>query len=368
MKKVIVKRKKLRIVFVLLVLFVCFVFLQRYLIIKNKSKQFAITSENGIETLEFIEIGGIQQALLIRGNDVSNPFILDLHGGPGYPNMATGSYKPEWEDYFTIVYFDQRLAGKTYYANNVNAVKQSDSMDIRIQDVIDVAEYISERFNKEKIVLHGSSWGTVLGINAILQRPDLFCAYIGNSQVVNQYEADMLVYDETLRLSQESGNQRQIDSLLDMQGRFPSNTYDEHYYDNLSAMRTIARNYVGEMSLTSNGLMTNIWPQFYSPYYTLKEATYFLRYTNLISEVAPKYMIENYDMRSLGLVYDVPVFFISGRLDYSTPVALLEDLFQEMKAPQKEIYIIEDHGHGIGYRQYTELMLRTIYPIAVENS
>jgi hypothetical protein len=59
-----------------------------------------------IESLEPVEINGVEQWLLIRGHDVSKPVILFLHGGPGHSSIpfahaATGKLV----DKFIVVFF-----------------------------------------------------------------------------------------------------------------------------------------------------------------------------------------------------------------------------------------------------------------------
>ena len=39
--------------------------------------------ENAISTIATIPIGGIQQSMIIRGEDAAKPVLLVLHGGPG---------------------------------------------------------------------------------------------------------------------------------------------------------------------------------------------------------------------------------------------------------------------------------------------
>src|SRR5215469_9567651 len=46
-----------------------------------------IVSEHGIEDLTHVTVGGIQQAISIRGRDTRNPILLVLHGGPASPEM-----------------------------------------------------------------------------------------------------------------------------------------------------------------------------------------------------------------------------------------------------------------------------------------
>ena len=50
-------------------------------IIANARK---IVTPNGVERLEALRIGGIDQWVSVRGADRKNPVLLHIHGGPGY--------------------------------------------------------------------------------------------------------------------------------------------------------------------------------------------------------------------------------------------------------------------------------------------
>ena len=51
-----------------------------------------------------MQIGGIQQWIEVRGQNVNNPILLFIHGGPGIAFMPMGSsFQDRWEKYFTVV-------------------------------------------------------------------------------------------------------------------------------------------------------------------------------------------------------------------------------------------------------------------------
>ena len=77
---------------------------------------------NGVERLEKVRIGGIDQWVSIRGTDRKNPVLLHIHGGPGYVSIPMSWwFSRGWEEYFTIVQWDQRAAGKTYLLTSIQA-------------------------------------------------------------------------------------------------------------------------------------------------------------------------------------------------------------------------------------------------------
>ena len=72
---------------------------------------YAVTDPKGIEELKRVKIGGIDQLLHIRGRNRSNPVLLYLHGGPASGGSWIGTMdaiQRPWEDYFTVVQWNQR--------------------------------------------------------------------------------------------------------------------------------------------------------------------------------------------------------------------------------------------------------------------
>ena len=72
-----------------------------------------IASPEGIDLLEQVDVGDQRQWISIRGRNKQNPVLLVIHGGPGTPSMPVScTYQAPWEDYFTVVNWDQRGVGK----------------------------------------------------------------------------------------------------------------------------------------------------------------------------------------------------------------------------------------------------------------
>jgi pimeloyl-ACP methyl ester carboxylesterase len=132
----------------------------------------------------YVLIGGIEQWIQIRGDDLANPVLLWVNGGPGASTMLDAPVFRSWERRFTVVMWDQRGEGKTFEKHGESGagamtVKQMSS------DGIEVTEFLRKRLHKDWIVLLGHSWGSILDIHMIKSRPDLFAAYVGTARVTH---------------------------------------------------------------------------------------------------------------------------------------------------------------------------------------
>jgi hypothetical protein len=81
-----------------------------------------ITSPNGIASLEPVTLGGVEQWVLIRGQDTSNPVLVFLHGGPGSPAIQYGrfAFKP-LEQHFTVVTGINGVAGNPIVPGSISS-------------------------------------------------------------------------------------------------------------------------------------------------------------------------------------------------------------------------------------------------------
>ncbi len=174
----------------------------------------AITSPNGIESLEAVRIGGIDQWIEVRGQNAKNPILLFIHGGPGiaFIPMASAFQNP-WEKYFTVAQWDQRGAGKTYESNSRELQRQTMNVPQMEQDAVDVANYLRTRFKRDKIFVVGHSWGSLLGLWLAHEHPELIYAFVGTGQAVSMPQNEAVGYQITLQAAHDRHNEQAIQDL-----------------------------------------------------------------------------------------------------------------------------------------------------------
>lgn len=95
------------------VVLVCVFVIVGLLLAWSPGKPQPIVDENGkpipgsIAEKIFVNINGVEQGMIIKSKDPTNPVLLYLHGGmPDY--FLTPQYPTGLEDYFTVVWWEQR--------------------------------------------------------------------------------------------------------------------------------------------------------------------------------------------------------------------------------------------------------------------
>jgi pimeloyl-ACP methyl ester carboxylesterase len=146
-----------------------------------------------LSTVESLRIGGADHWVFERSEDVANPIVLFLHGGPGTSQLTANRRRTgDLERYFTVVDWDQRGAGKSYAA-----ISDAGAMNIEqfVADTRELTLHLLEEFGKERLVLVGHSWGSAVGALTIAQSPELYSCYVGIGQIANMAEGEALSYE-----------------------------------------------------------------------------------------------------------------------------------------------------------------------------
>lgn len=295
-----------------------------------------------ISTIETVTLGEIEQYLIIRGADSSNPVMLYLHGGPGSPEIAfMKETNQAIENDFVMVYWEQRGAGKSY---SKDIPQGSMNLDQFIADTRELSEMLAKRFNKEKIYLLGHSWGSFLGILTAYEHPELFHAYLGVGQVCYQYKGEQISYEWVKEQALQQNNKDDIKKLAEI--NFPDSLADVFVWkDFLLVERIYISKYGGGVTHEMTGMLPVIKMVLEAKEYTFKEKMNFMSGSlfsleHLWLEVINKNLINDIDS------LQVPVYIFQGVHDYQSPYVLAKDFFDQLKAPQKEFFTFENSAHS----------------------
>jgi pimeloyl-ACP methyl ester carboxylesterase len=291
----------------------------------------------------FVNINGVQQGMFIKGKDVKNPILLFVHGGPGMPEYwLTQRYPTGLEDYFTVVWWEQRGAGLSYSAEITPETMTAEQF---IADTIAVTNYLRNRFNKEKIYLMSHSWGSYIGIQTAAREPNLYYAYIGVGQISHQIKSEQLAYQYALEYYKENGNMNMVQRL---EAAPPTRTVPlPAAYDALrdTYMHGAGIGTIRNMNSVVTGLFLPSW-QFRE--YTLTEKINLWR-GKIFSRshsfnLWDKMQIT--DLTQMATKLEIPIYFLHGIYDYTCAYPLAKDYFERLEAPVKGFYTFENSAHS----------------------
>jgi len=173
-----------------------------------------IVTPEGVERNEAVRIGGIEQFVSIRGADRRNPVLLVIHGGPGFPTAPMAWWGTHGlEEYFTVVHWDQRGAGKTHLLNDPKLVGPTIKPVRFVDDTEELVAWLRREMSKEKVFILATSWGSYVGLEFARRRPEWLHAYIGMGQAVNSPESERRGYAFALAAAKKAGNKQAIAEL-----------------------------------------------------------------------------------------------------------------------------------------------------------
>lgn len=317
----------------------------------------AIRSPPGIQSLESVQLGGVEQWIQIRSRDRANPVLLVLHGGPGVPEMPFEYVNAELEERFTIVQWDQRGAGKSYSSP---LPSQSMSLDQLNRDAEQLVDLLRARFGQERIFLLGHSTGTVIGAYIAARHPENIRAYIGISQVADLHATEQILYEFAMRSATE---QQDAEALKELRGIGPppfstekqlqvSQKWVNHFAPDRFAAIAPAR--LKLLFLSPDCSLRDLWRMIRGAKFSFDHLWREFFAVNLFQQV-PR--------------MEVPVYFFEGRDDHVVTAEVASRYFEALDAPRgKKLIWFEHSAHWPEFDEPEKFRRVIIEQILAENA
>jgi pimeloyl-ACP methyl ester carboxylesterase len=287
-----------------------------------------------------IEVGGIPQSMIIQSVDPGNPVLLFLHGGPGMVEFfMEQDYPTGLEEHFTMVWWEQRGAGMSFAAD---IPPETMTMEQMISDTIEVADYLRERFGRDRILLLGHSWGTYLGIQVAAAAPKRFSAYVGMAQIAHQLRSEVMARDHLLEVYRERGDARMVRKLEGAPVTLSAGTSPAWMRLRDEAMHRAGVGHTREMKSVVTGIFLPMWRV---RAYTLKEKVNIWRGKMWSRPFFWDALLRD-DLRLRLTEFRLPVYLLSGQHDHTASAALSRSYFDAIHAPVKGFYLFGNSAHS----------------------
>ncbi len=291
----------------------------------------------------FLETDGTRLGLILLSDKTENPVLLVCGGGPGIPQYLMESLYPSvLPEYFTVCYFDYRGTGLSFDGST-----DPDGMttDRFIDDVLQVTNYLKDRFNQNKIYIMGHSFGTYIALNTVAQHPENYIAYLAMSQNCNQQQSELIAYDYMRKCYEEQGKSSMVAKFDEYKIRESEEDYRK--YTN-SSLRDKAMHSLG-VGTTSD--MDNVITDLFFPSLRIKAYTPLERINIWRGKVASgKYAVSN-ESRLFNAFeavpgIEIPVYFFAGENDMTCCTSLQREYYEMIEAPEKEFFLYEGCAHS----------------------
>jgi pimeloyl-ACP methyl ester carboxylesterase/membrane protease YdiL (CAAX protease family) len=288
---------------------------------------------NSVAEVKYVRLGGLDQWVMMRGENVANPPLIVLHGGPGMSEMGLfRHYNAPLERHFTVVHWDQRGAGKSF---DRNIPRSSMTLDQFVADLDELVEIVRRRFGKEKVAILGHSWGSALGAIYAARFPEKVSVYVGAAQIGDSAAGESLSYSFGLAEAERRHDEEALKKLRAIgPPPYPAKS--------LFVERTVVNRLDGQMRL---GI---IWKTgralFGRPESSIFDLPNLVRGFGFTLD-AMWGEVSRLNLLKLVPALKMPVVIFVGRRDHWVPPETSVAYFEALTAPSKNLVWFEHSGH-----------------------
>lgn len=308
-----------------------------------------------IAEVKWLKLGGLDQWVMTRGENIANPVLILLHGGPGMSETSLfRGFNSVLEKSYTVVYWDQRGAGKSF---DPDTPRSSMTVEQFIADLDELVGYVCKRVGKQKVTLLGHSWGSQLGCLYAARFPDKVAVYVGCAQVGDSKRSEALSYAFALDAARRAGNRKAERELLAI-GAPPhdgKSLWIERVWLNRleGAMKPKAVWKLGRV------LLADKEHSIFDAFTTFRA----LRWT--IDVMWQE--VTSLNLPELVPALQMPTFFMLGRKDHWVPAEASIAYIDALIAPSKQVIWFDESSHEIFAdepEKFNATMLEMVLPVA----
>lgn len=284
--------------------------------------------------------------MFISSTNENNPVLLFISGGPGVPEVWLNEayakeYPNELSKYFTVCWWDYLGEGLSY---DSKIKPQEITLERLASDAHEVAEYLKTTYKKQKIYLMAHSSGTNLGLYlAQTNKNDFYCYFAMGQDHNDQNRRYEEGYYFMKKVFEEKGDKKSLEKMNKLvtvleDGTFKINKPEKIGKDWEEILLLAGCATTRQMKSDYKDIFKK---QMSCKCYTFGERINFWKGKSLLGKSEyRKYRINP----SVPCV--IPVHFLSGYYDYTTPITLSKELYQTIEAPEKSFYTFHNSAHS----------------------
>ena len=303
--------------------------------------RYAIRTADGGQEAAYLPIGGIEQYIRVRGRSGANPVLLVLHGGPGSTLGATACrWQGALEAAFTVVHWDQRGSGNTYYRD---PAAPPPTVERLLSDLDELVYALWARYGRDRLFLLGHSWGSLLGGLYALRRPEKLSAWLPVSQMVDFKRSEQVSAAEAIRRARGAGREEDAERLA-------------QELEQVLALRRLDRAGAGALLRFRRRKERYLPPQYggpsplgglAAPELTGNDLRWKLCFDRILAANAAldEELLGGLSLDDCPPRYGVPVILTAGERDWTTPYPLAAAYYDTLSAPCKAFLSLPNAGH-----------------------
>ncbi len=170
-------------------------------------------------------INGARLHFRVRGADKANPYLVILHGGPGFSAHMFYAWGPSLEKSLNVVYLDQRGCGESARLSVADpmAPTPAEIKGCTFRTLDADIEGVRKYLNVDKWFVLGHSFGGMLGVEYVAAHPEHVLGYIHMDGLVSVPQVQNAILDSAAKKFTASKDNADLATVAHLRALSPDN-------------------------------------------------------------------------------------------------------------------------------------------------